>query len=199
MIAPPRRLTPGIIGSRRYSIGQSSVASRGGSLPACHRGEPELLPSLRALLGRRRASRKPLGADVEAVRASRRAAAQSQPVRRLRARTRREWRALLPAINIVKPSPRFSSAPSVSRLGRLRTSASAAEGGAHRVLQARHDPSLPEIVVHHEHAAGLEPAPHIVHRLLREQIAFEADVAVAAVQHQRVDQRVDDQVVLPGG
>ena len=32
----------------------------------------------------------------------------------------------------------------------------------------------------------------------REQIAFEPDVAVAAVEHEGVDQRVDDQVVLLG-
>ena len=43
---------------------------------------------------------------------------------------------------------------------------------------------------------GRKPLPDVVHRLLREQVAFEADVAVAAVQHERIDQRVDDQVVL---
>ncbi len=71
-----------------------------------------------------------------------------------------------------------------------------AEGSAHRVPQARDDPALTEVVVHDEHAARFQPLLHLVHRLLGEQEAFEADVAVAAVQDERVDQGVDDRVVL---
>ena len=43
---------------------------------------------------------------------------------------------------------------------------------------------------------GLQALPHVVERLLGEQVALEPDVAVAAVQDERIDQRVDDQVVL---
>ena len=72
--------------------------------------------------------------------------------------------------------------------------------GAERLLEHRverdDDPALAEVVVHDEHAARLEALADVGERLCREQVALEPDVAVAAVQHQRIDQRVDDQVVL---
>ena len=38
---------------------------------------------------------------------------------------------------------------------------------------------------------------HVFIRLAGEQKTLEADIAVTAVQYQRVDQRIDDQIVLP--
>src|SRR5678816_3582821 len=40
-------------------------------------------------------------------------------------------------------------------------------------------------------------AAHVFERLPREQKTLEANIAVPAVQHQRVDQGINDQIVLP--
>ena len=74
-----------------------------------------------------------------------------------------------------------------------------AEHLGHHRRHPLHDPALPQVIVRHEHAAGLEDPCDVGERLLGEQEALQADVRVAAVQDQRVDQRIDDQVVLPVG
>ena len=62
--------------------------------------------------------------------------------------------------------------------------------------QPADDPALAVVVVHDEHAARLQPRLDVAERLLGEQEALQAEARIARVQHQRVDERVDDQVVL---
>ena len=64
-------------------------------------------------------------------------------------------------------------------------------------VQPAHNPPFAEQVVHKEKAAGPEVAAHVRKGLARKQKALQAKIAVTAVQHQRVHQGVDDQVVLP--
>ena len=65
--------------------------------------------------------------------------------------------------------------------------------------QPADDPALAVEVVHREHAAGLEPRLDVAERLLGEQEALQPEARIARVQHQRIDQGVDDQVVLAVG
>ena len=67
--------------------------------------------------------------------------------------------------------------------------------GGHRG-DALHNPALAIEVVHHEDAVRLQHAADILKGLLGEQIALQADIGVARVQDQRVDQRIDDEVVF---
>ena len=62
-------------------------------------------------------------------------------------------------------------------------------------LEPGHDPALAEEVVHRGHARGLQHPFHIGKRFRTEQEAFQADTAVARVQHQRIDQCEDHEVV----
>jgi len=61
------------------------------------------------------------------------------------------------------------------------------------------DPSLTEIVIRYEDAAWLEHALNVLKRLLREQIAFEADIRIAAVQDQRIHQGIDGEIIFALG
>ena len=100
-------------------------------------------------------------------------------------------------MNIVKSPTSTSSGRTVSREGRLKTIGFPVPNVASSIdLQPRDDPALAEVVVHDEHAAWLQPLADVLERLRREQVTFQPDVAVAAVEHERVDERVDDQVVL---
>ena len=62
-----------------------------------------------------------------------------------------------------------------------------------------HNPALTEIVIRDKNAAGFEHPSDAGKCLLREQVALEANIRVAAVEDQGVDQGIDDQVVLPIG
>ena len=64
-------------------------------------------------------------------------------------------------------------------------------------MQTRGKPALSKIVVDYEGAVRLEVALDVFERLTSEQKTLEANIAVAAMQHERVDQRIDNQIVLP--
>ena len=70
------------------------------------------------------------------------------------------------------------------------------ERGLQLVAQPGRDPPLAEEVVDRRHPGRLQHPPHVPERLGREQVALQPQVAVPRLQHQRVDQREDDQVVL---
>ena len=53
------------------------------------------------------------------------------------------------------------------------------------------------VQIPNEHTVRLEVASNVFKGLAREEKTLESNVAVAAVQHQRIDERVDDQIVLP--
>jgi hypothetical protein len=57
------------------------------------------------------------------------------------------------------------------------------------------DPPLPEVVVHHEDPVRLEHPFHVTECLDREQEALEAEIRIPAVEYERVDESVGDQVV----
>src|SRR5689334_21264827 len=57
------------------------------------------------------------------------------------------------------------------------------------LLQTRGQPTLAEIVVNDKGAVWLEMTPHVFERLARKQKALETNVAVAAVEDQRIHQR----------
>ena len=98
----------------------------------------------------------------------------------------------------------------VAEVGRLRFDARAVRQRQHErivraehfrqtFVQARHDPALAKIVVDDELPAGLEMSAHVRERLAREQVTLKPYVAVAAVQHQRIHERIDDHVILALG
>ena len=70
-----------------------------------------------------------------------------------------------------------------------------AENPLGQLRQPADHPALAVQVVHHEDAAGLELGLDVAKRLLGEQEALEPDARIARVQRQRIDQRIDDQVV----
>ena len=62
-------------------------------------------------------------------------------------------------------------------------------------LQPADEPWLAVVVVGDEHAVRLQDAPDVLERLAREQKALQTDARETRVQDQRVDERVDDEVV----
>ena len=198
MIAMPRRLRAGIIGARRYRNGQASVGRRsrrsGWITVVGANADPVLVV------------RRGLGCP----RGARLAGRQLEPVRRRR------------IAGAIAPQPVFrplgecfldrSSAAGEHHRERVEQHVVGAdrrsgrqveddrvlgpEGLLEHRVQAIDNPSLAEVVVHDEHPAGPETLADVGERLRREQIALEPDVAVAAVEHERIDERVDDQVVL---
>ena len=71
-----------------------------------------------------------------------------------------------------------------------------AERGFERFLQSRNNPAAAKPVVHDEQAVGVEAALDVRERFLGEQVAFQADIAVTAVQDEGIDEDVDDEVIL---
>src|SRR5206468_2998358 len=67
------------------------------------------------------------------------------------------------------------------------------------LVKAGHNPALPEIVIHDKESAWFEPPAHVLERLAGEKVTLQSDVAVAAVEHERIDEGVDDQVILAVG
>ena len=68
------------------------------------------------------------------------------------------------------------------------------EGIVEHRVEAIDDPAMPEVVVHDEHATRTEAAADVGERLCREEVALEPDIAVAAVEHEGIDERIHDQV-----
>ena len=105
--------------------------------------------------------------------------------------------AALPAKKTVNPR---SNSFSVTRSfgGLVSMTGFGVERGAQFVAQPGGDPALAKEVVNRRDARWLQHTPHVAKRLGREQVALESQVAVAGLQHQRVDQSEDDQIVLLG-
>jgi hypothetical protein len=86
-------------------------------------------------------------------------------------------------------------AESVSRIVSLWVSEMTTGSLEHR-RDAVHDPALAEEVIGDEPAAGLQDATHVLEGFLGKEKAFQPDAADTAVQDQRVDEGVDDQIVF---
>ena len=104
----------------------------------------------------------------------------------------------MPTIRQVTRPPGCRPARS-RRRGASRGRSAGAEHLLRQRGQAADDPALAEGVVHHERPARLELRLDVAERLLGEQEALQPEAGIPRVEHERIDQRVRRQVILPAG
>ncbi len=71
-----------------------------------------------------------------------------------------------------------------------------AEDFLRHLRQPRDDPALAIVVVHHEQAARFHLRAHVRERFLREEKTLQPQARIAGVQHERIHQRVEREIVL---